>query len=145
MLGIVDVKKALEEAKLVELDLVEISPNADPPVCKILDFGKFKYEAKKRQHEAKKKQKITILKEIKFKPNIGPGDFDVKVKKIKECIADGDKVKITLWFKGREIMHNEIGMKLFAKIIETLRESIIVEVEPKLEGKQIIMLLAPKV
>lgn len=143
MVGVVDIKEALERANLAGLDLVEISPNAEPPVCKILDFGKFKYEAKKRQHEAKKKQKVVVLKEIKLKPNIGSGDFEVKVRKIKEFIADGDKVKISLWFKGREIVHNEIGMRLFTRIRENLGDLVQIEAEPKLEGKQIVMLVAP--
>jgi translation initiation factor IF-3 len=143
MIGVVGIKEALEQAEKAGLDLVEISPNAEPPVCKILDFGKFKYETKKRLHDAKKKQKATIIKEIKFKLNIGQGDFDVKLRKIKEFLNEGDKVKISLWFKGREIVHNEIGMRLFERIGAGLGELAKVEVEPKMEGKQIIMVVSP--
>lgn len=143
MVGIVAIKEALEQAEKAGLDLVEISPNAEPPVCKILDFGKFKYETKKRLHDAKKKQKATIIKEIKFKLNIGQGDFDVKLRKIKEFLTEGDKVKISLWFKGREIVHNEIGMKLFERISTGLGDLARIEVEPKMEGKQVIMVVSP--
>ncbi len=145
MIGIVGIKEALEQAEKAGLDLVEISPNAEPPVCKILDFGKFKYETKKRLHDAKKKQKATIIKEIKFKLNIGQGDFDVKLRRIKEFLNEGDKVKISLWFKGREIVHNEIGMRLFERISADLGDLAKVEVEPKMEGKQIIMVVSPPV
>lgn len=143
MIGVVDIREALAQAEKAGLDLVEISPNAEPPVCKILDFGKFKYEAKKRVHDAKKKQKVIVLKEIKFKPNIGQGDFDTKLRKIKEFLQEGDKVKISLWFKGREIVHNEIGMKLFERITESLGDLVKIESEPKMEGKQIIMVVSP--
>jgi translation initiation factor IF-3 len=143
MLGVVSIAEALEQAERAGLDLVEISPNSEPPVCKILDFGKFKYESKKRIQDAKKKQKITALKEMKFKLNIGQGDFDTKLRKIKEFIEDGDKVKISLWFKGREIVHNEIGMRLFDRIVENLGGLIKVESQPKMEGKQIIMVICP--
>lgn len=143
MVGIVAIHEALEQAVRASLDLVEISPNAEPPVCKILDFGRFKYESKKRSHDAKKKQKAVILKEMKFKPNIGQGDFDVKLRKIKEFLDQGDKVKVSLWFKGREIVHNEIGIKLFERIIAELAECAKVEFEPKMEGKQIIMVVSP--
>jgi len=143
MLGVVGIKEALEKAELAHLDLVEISPNAEPPVCKILDFGKFKYETKKRLQDAKKKQKIILVKEMKFKPNIGQGDFDVKLRKIKEFLQEGDKVKISLWFKGREIVHNEIGMKLFNRILAEVTDLAKIELSPRMEGKQIIMILNP--
>lgn len=143
MVGIVGIKEALERAEKAALDLVEISPNAEPPVCKILDFGKFKYEAKRRVHDAKKKQKVNVVKEMKFKLNIGQGDFSTKIRKIKEFLAEGDKVKVSLWFKGREIVHNEIGIQLFKRIIAQLEEVAKVESEPKLEGKQIIMVVSP--
>lgn len=143
MLGIVNIKEALERAEKAALDLVEVSPNVEPPVCKILDFGKFKYESKKRIHDSKKKQKIVILKEMKFKPNISQGDFDVKLRKIKDFIKEGDKVKISLWFKGREIIHNDIGMKLFDRISSELEGLVKVDSAPKMEGKQIIMLVSP--
>lgn len=143
MHGVVGIREALEMAEKAGLDLVEISPNAEPPVCKILDFGKFKYESKKRVHDAKKKQKITVIKEMKFKSNIGQGDFDTKLRKIREFLAEGDKVKISLWFKGREIVHNEIGMKIFNRLIQSLGDSIKIEAEPRMEGKQIIMVISP--
>lgn len=144
MLGVVGIREALDLAEKAGLDLVEISPNAEPPVCKILDFGKFKYETKKRLHDAKKKQKIVVLKEMKFKPNISQGDFDVKLRKIKDFLKEGDKVKISLWFKGREIVHNEIGMKLFERISAELHEIAKVDQAPKMEGKQIIMVVSPE-
>jgi len=145
MLGVVSIREAIEKAERAGLDLVEISPNAEPPVCKILDFGKYKYETKKRVQDAKKKQKVVILKEMKFKPNIGKGDFDVKIRKIKEFLEEGDKVKISLWFKGREIVHNEIGMRLFERIISSLGDAAKLEFEPKMEGKQIMMVVVPAI
>jgi translation initiation factor IF-3 len=143
MLGIVNIREALERAEKAALDLVEISPNAEPPVCKILDFGKFKYESKKRVHDSRKKQKVVVLKEMKFKPNISQGDFDVKLRKIKDFLKEGDKVKISLWFKGREIVHNDIGMKLFDRISLALEGLVKVDLAPRMEGKQIIMLVSP--
>lgn len=144
MLGIVNLREALDRAEKANLDLVEISPNAEPPVCKILDFGKYKYESKKRVHDSKKKQRITVLKEMKFKPNISQGDFEVKLRKIKDFLKDGDKVKISLWFKGREIIHNDIGMKLFERITVALEGLAKIDSAPKMEGKQIIMLVSPE-
>jgi translation initiation factor IF-3 len=143
MIGVVSLNEALHQARNSGLDLVEISPQAEPPVCKILDFGKFKYEAKKKAHEAKKKQKVVVLKEMKFRPNIGQGDFDVKMRNISKFLDEGDKVKVSLQFKGREIVHNEIAMNLFHRIIEAAGEKAKLEMEPKLEGKQIMMVLAP--
>ncbi len=143
MLGVVGIREALELAEKAGLDLVEISPAAEPPVCKILDFGKFKYEAKKRVNDAKKKQKTIVLKEMKFKLNIGQGDFDTKLRKIKEFLEEGDKVKVSLWFKGREIVHNEKGMEIFKRLIESLGETAKIESEPRLEGKQIMMVISP--
>ncbi|XVN43577.1 MAG: translation initiation factor IF-3 [Candidatus Rickettsia vulgarisii] len=144
MLGIVNIKDALLKAERAGLDLVEISPNAKPPVCKILDFGKYKYESKQRVHEAKKKQKVVVLKEMKFRLNIGQGDFDVKLRKIKDFLKEGDKVKISLWFKGREIIHNEIGMDLFKRITAELEGIAKIDSAPKMEGKQITMLISPE-
>jgi translation initiation factor IF-3 len=143
MYGIVNIREAIEQAEKAGLDLVEISPNAEPPVCKILDFGKFKYESKKRLHEARKKQKIVILKEMKFKPNISQGDFDVKIRKIKAFLDDGDKVKISLWFKGREIVHNELGKRLFERIEAELEGLVKIDQPAKMEGKQILMIVTP--
>lgn len=143
MIGVVSFSDALTRAKSVSLDLVEVSPQAKPPVCKILDFGKYKYDIKKKAQEAKKKQKVTALKEVKFRPNIGENDFMVKLRKIEKFIADDDRVKVSLWFRGREIVHNELGIKLFQRILEEMGDSIKVDVEPKTEGKQMMMMLAP--
>ena len=143
MLGVVSLSEALNLASNAGLDLVEISPQAEPPVCKILDFGKYKYEIKKKAHEAKKKQKVVVIKEMKFRPNIGSGDFDVKMKNIIKFLDEGDKVKVSLQFRGREIVHNDIALGLFRKIIEAAGEIAKVELEPKLEGKQMMMILVP--
>ena len=143
MCGVVTIQEALERAERAKLDLVAISPAAEPPVCKILDFGRFKYEAKKKIHDSRKKQKVTVVKEMKFKLNIGQGDFDTKLRKIKEFLSEGDKVKISLWFKGREIVHREIGMQLFDRIIASLGDIAKIESEPKAEGKQVIMMVGP--
>ncbi len=143
MLGVVGIREARMQAEKAGLDLVEISPNAAPPVCKILDFGKYKYEIKKRLHDAKKKQKVTVIKEMKFKLNIGQGDFEVKLRKIKDFLNESNKVKITLALKGREIVHKEVGMRLFDKISASLEETAKIELEPKMEGKQIIMIVSP--
>ncbi len=142
MIGVVSLQSAINKAVSVGLDLVEISPTAKPPVCKILDFSRYKYDSKKRQQEAKKKQKKIALKEMKFKVNIGQGDFDVKLTKIKKFLDNGDKVKVSLWFKGREIVHKDKGQVIFDKIISELGESVKMDMEPKMEGKQIIMVLS---
>lgn len=142
MLGVMSLREALSQAEAAGLDLVEISPTAEPPVCKILDFSRFKYDAKKKKQEAKKKQKKTALKEMKFKVNIGQGDFDVKLNKIKKFLEDGDKVKVSLWFKGREIVHKDKGQEVFDKIIEGLGELAKLDMEPRMEGKQIIMVIS---
>ncbi len=142
MMGVVSLADALRKAQSAGLDLVEISPNAKPPVCKILDFSRYKYDAKKRLQEAKKKQKKTALKEMKFKVNIGQGDFDVKVNKIKKFLENGDKVKVTLWFKGREIVHKDKGKEIFDRILENIGELAKLDVEPKMEGKQVMMVLS---
>ena len=142
MIGVVSIKDAMKQASDQGLDLVEISPNAEPPVCKILDFSRYKYDSKKKQQEAKKKQKKVSLKEMKFKVNIGQGDFDVKINKIRKFLDSGDKVKISLWFKGREIVHRDKGHELFRKVLESLGEVAKIDSEPKMEGKQIIMILS---
>lgn len=144
MLGIVTLRNALTLAEDRGLDLVEISPHAEPPVCKIMDYGKFKYEEKKKSLEAKKKQRVVELKEVKFRPNIGQHDYDVKLKSINRFIEEGDKVKITLKFKGRELAHQEIGMEVINRIKEDCKETIKVEFEPRMEGKQILMIISPK-
>jgi|TARA_B110000977_G_scaffold11046_1_gene14394 translation initiation factor IF-3 len=126
------------------LDLVEIQPNVEPPVCKILDYGKYKYEAQKRKNEAKKKQKIIEIKEIKLRPNIDINDFTIKMKQVKKFIDNGDKVKITLRFRGREMAHQDIGVTVLDRVKENTEESCKIEAMPKLEGRQMVMILAPK-
>ncbi len=145
MLGVMSIFDALKKAEALSLDLVEISPAAEPPVCKIMDFGKFKYESKKKMQESRKKQRVVVLKEVKFRPNIGQNDFEVKVRNIQKFLQDGDKVKVSLWFRGREIVHNEIGKLLFQRIIEAVGEGAKLELEPKMEGKQMMMIMVPKV
>jgi translation initiation factor IF-3 len=141
MLGVVDLHSAIGKAQSFGLDLVEISPNAEPPVCKIMDYGKYKYELKKKLNDAKKKQKIVEIKEIKLRPTIGEHDLQIKIKQIKKFIEEGEKVKITLRFKGREITHNEIGLNLVNKVIDELQDIAKAESPAKLEGKQILVML----
>ena len=141
MIGVVAIDDALKQARAKSLDLVEISPQAEPPVCKIMDFGKYKYDQKKRAQEAKSKQKAASLKEVKFRPNIGQNDFEVKLRQMRKFLEAGDKVKVTLRFKGREVVHNDVGMNLFARIQEELVDIAKTDIEPKLEGKQILMML----
>lgn len=143
MVGIVSTKEAIIKAKNAKLDLVEISPNVDPPVCKIMDFGKYKYELRKKQHEAKKKQKTITVKEIKLRPNIGQHDYMVKLKSVQKFLADGDKVKFTLRFRGREIANLDIKDNVITKFKEDIADIAKIELEPKLEGRQIIMVVAP--
>ena len=143
MIGVVAIDDALKQARAKSLDLVEISPQAEPPVCKIMDFGKYKYDQKKRAQEAKSKQKAASLKEVKFRPNIGQNDFEVKLRQMRKFLEAGDKVKVTLRFKGREVVHNDVGMNLFARIQEELVDIAKTDIEPKLEGKQILMMLIP--
>lgn len=143
MIGVVSLEDAFAQAEKAKLDLVEISPQSKPPVCKILDFGKYKYESKKRSQDAKKKQKTTSLKEMKFRPNIGQNDFDVKLKKIVKFLESGDKVKVSLWFRGREMAHTDVGRELFNRVIEAVGENGKLELEPKMEGKQMMMVFVP--
>ncbi|MDE1994764.1 MAG: translation initiation factor IF-3 [Rhizobiaceae bacterium] len=143
-MGIVPTDQALRMAEEAGLDLVEISPNAEPPVCKILDLGKLKYANQKKAAEARKKQKIVEVKEIKMRPNIDTHDYDVKMKAIERFFEEGDKVKVTLKFRGREMAHQELGMKLLQQVKEDMLEIAKVEAEPKLEGRQMMMVLAPK-
>lgn len=126
------------------MDLVEISPNAEPPVCKILDLGKLKYESQKKAAAARKKQKVIEIKEIKMRPNIDTHDYEVKMKAVRRFFDDGDKVKVTLRFRGREMAHQELGMELLNKVREETAEIAKVEAEPKLEGRQMMMVLAPR-
>jgi len=142
-LGVVKTDEALKMAEEKELDLVEISPQASPPVCKVLDYGKYKFDQKKRIKEAKKKQARVQLKEIKMRPKIDSHDYDYKKKHIEEFLAKGDKVKITLQFRGREMAHIDLGEAILAKLKEELKDSVTIEREPKLEGRQMIMIVAP--
>ena len=144
MLGLVKLNKALEMAEKVGLDLVEVSPHAKPPVCKILDYGKFKFEAQKKAAKARKKQKIIDIKEVKFRPNIDTNDFNIKIKNVIKFLTAGDKVKITLRYRGREMAHRELGIKILNNIKEETKQQAKVELEPKLEGRQAIMILAPE-
>ena len=143
-LGVIPINEALKIAENLSLDLVEIQPNVDPPVCKILDYGKFKYEAQKRKNEARKKQKIIDVKEIKLRPNIDNNDFIVKMKQVKKFIENGDKVKITLRFRGREMAHQTLGATVLDRVQDDTEELCKVETLPKLEGRQMVMILAPK-
>ena len=142
--GVVSIEDALGLASEAGLDLVEIAPNSEPPVCKILDYGRYKYQAQKRAAEARKKQKTFEVKEIKMRPNIDTHDYDVKMRSMKRFFDDGDKVKVTLRFRGREMAHQELGMDLLQKVKQETAEIAKVEAEPKLEGRQMIMVLAPR-
>ena len=143
-LGVIPIIEALKIAEKLNLDLVEIQPNVDPPVCKILDYGKYKYEAQKRKNEARKKQKIIEVKEIKLRPNIDNNDFIVKMKQVKKFIENGDKVKVTLRFRGREMAHHSLGATILDRVKDDTEELCKVEMIPKLEGRQMVMVLAPK-
>ncbi len=143
-LGVIDTPDAIRKAEDFGLDLVEVQPNADPPVCKILDYGKFKYEAQKRANEARKKQKIIEVKEIKLRPNIDEHDYQVKMRNVQKFLNAGDKVKVTLRFRGREMAHQELGANVLTRVREETDEFAKVEAMPKLEGRQMIMVLAPK-
>jgi len=140
--GVVSIREALQMAQESSTDLVEISPDAAPPVCKIMDYGKFMYTQKKQT--AQKKTKTQALKEIKFRPNIGENDFNVKLNRLKEFLSDGHKVKIRLWFKGREIVHRQLGEELVAKIIEKVSEFGELDNEPKFEGRNLTLVVLPK-
>jgi translation initiation factor IF-3 len=144
MVGIVGRNEALAMASNVGLDLVEVAPNADPPVCKILDFGKYKYEEQKKKNEARKKQKIIEVKEIKLRPSIDDHDYDVKVRSMVKFIEEGDKVKVTMRFRGRELAHQELGMDVLVRVKDDLDEIAKVEQMPRMEGRQMTMVMAPK-
>jgi len=144
MQGVMSAREALIRAYDVGLDLVEISPNAVPPVCKILDYGKYKYEQQKKANEARKKQKVVEIKEIKVRPNIDDHDYDVKMRQMKSFISEGDKVKVTLRFRGREMAHQDLGVKVLDRIRTEMAETTKVEQFPRLENRQMIMVLAPK-
>ncbi len=144
-LGIVSITEALRLSGEADVDLVEIAPTADPPVCRLMDYGKFKYQEQKKAAEAKSKQKIIEVKEVKFRPGTDDGDYNIKMRNLRRFIAeDGDKGKITLRFRGREITHQDIGMRMLERIRDELADVAIVEQFPKLEGRQMIMVLSPK-
>ena len=143
IIGIMSGREALKMAEEADTDLVEISPNATPPVCRLMDYGKFKYQEQKKAAEARAKQKIIQVKEIKLRPGTDENDYQVKMRNIKRFIEDGDKVKVTLRFRGREMAHQEIGMRQLERIREELAEMAQVESMPKLEGRQMLMMLAP--
>ena len=143
--SLVPTSEAIEAAKKLSLDLVQVSPSdANPVVCKILDYGKFKFEAQKKAAKARKKQKIIDIKEVKFRPNIDTNDFNIKIKNVIKFLTAGDKVKITLRYRGREMAHRELGIKILNNIKEATKQQAKVELEPKLEGRQAIMILAPE-
>jgi translation initiation factor IF-3 len=144
MIGVMTQREALLRAYDLGMDLLEISPNAVPPVCKITDYGKYKYEQQKRANEARKKQKIVELKEVKVRPNIDDHDYDVKMRQMKSFIGEGDKVKVTLRFRGREMAHQDLGLKVLERIRSELGDAIKVEQMPRLENRQMIMVVAPK-
>jgi len=142
-LGIVSLQQALAQAETADLDLVEIAPTANPPVCRMMDYGKFKYAESKKQHEAKLKQKQVQVKEVKFRPGTDDGDYNVKLRNLVRFLGDGDKAKITLRFRGREITHQELGLALLKRVEADLAEHAVVEQFPKMEGRQMVMVLAP--
>ncbi len=143
-LGIMQTKDALKLAEDRHLDLVEVAPKARPPVCKIMDFGKYRYEQQKRDKEARKKQKVVTVKEVKLRPNIEQHDFDVKLKNAQRFIEEGNKVKVTIMFRGRELSHPELGNEVLDKIAKALGDTVSVERAAKLEGKNMTMILSPK-
>jgi translation initiation factor IF-3 len=144
MQGVVPIREALARAADVGLDLVEISPNQSPPVCKLLDFGKFKYEQQKKKNEAKKKQKVMEIKEIKIRPNIDDHDYGVKMRAMKAFLEEGDKVKVTLRFRGREMAHMDLGAKVLDRVRSELEVMAKVEQMPRVEGRQMVMVMTPK-
>lgn len=144
MIGVMSARDALQRAFSVGLDLLEISPNAEPPVVKILDYGKFKYEQQKKKNEAKKRQKVIEIKEIKVRPNIDENDYQVKLRAMKSFIEEGDKVKVTLRFRGREMAHQDIGIKVLERIRGDMDQQTKVEQMPKMENRQMIMVLTPR-
>ena len=143
-LGIMSLRDALQLAAEQQLDLVEVAPNAKPPACRVMDFGKFRFEQQKRDKEAKKKQKVITLKEVKLRPNIEDHDYEVKKKNAQRFIADGDKVKVTIMFRGREMAHPELGAVICNRTAERLKDVATVERMPKAEGRNMIMILSPK-
>lgn len=143
MVGVVPIREALYRASEAGLDLVEISPNATPPVCKILDYGKFKYEAQKRANAARKKQRVIEVKEIKMRPGIDDNDYNIKMKKVRSFLDEGDKVKVTMRFRGREMSHQHLAMDILTKVRDEVADLAKVEQFPKMEGRQMVMVMAP--
>ena len=143
-IGIVATEEAMRQAEAAEIDLVEIAPTAKPPVCRLMDYGKFKYRESKKAHEAKLKQKQIQVKEVKFRPGTDEGDYKIKVRNLTRFLTEGDKTKVTLRFRGREMAHQELGMQLLKRVEADLKEVGLVEQWPKLEGRQMIMILGPK-
>lgn len=143
-LGIVPGREAVRIAFEKGLDLVEVAPNAKPPVCRIMDYGKFKYEESKREREARKKQKVVSIKEVKMRPNIEDHDFDVRARQTERFLQDGDKVKCTIMFRGREIVHADLGKAVLERLVERVRDLCVIERAPKVEGRNMIMILSPK-
>ena len=144
MVGVLSTREAIEMAEEASLDLIEISPNAVPPVAKISDYGKYKYEAQKKAHEARKHQKVIEVKEIKMRPNIDNHDYEVKMRAMKRFIEEGDKVKVTMRFRGREMAHGELGMAVLRRVQEQTADMAKIEAHPRMEGRQMLMVLAPK-
>lgn len=142
-LGIVPVEDALRMANDMNVDLVEIAAEAKPPVCRLMDYGKFKYQQQKKAAEAKARQTVIEIKEVKFRPATDVGDYNIKMRNIRRFLDDGNKVKVTLRFRGREITHKELGMDLLDRVREDLTDEIVIEQEPKMEGRQLVMLIAP--
>jgi len=142
--GIMQVEEALAMAAEDGLDLVEIAPNGEPPVCRIMDYGKYRFEQAKKNQAAKKKQKVTHVKEVKFRPGTDEADYQVKMRNVRRFIGEGDKVKITLRFRGREMAHQELGAAMLQRIRDSLEEEVVVEQWPKMEGRQMVMLVSPK-
>ena len=144
MVGVLSRDEALALAEEDGLDLVELKPTADPPVCRIMDYGKFKFEAQKKANAAKKKQKIVEIKELKFRPTTDDGDYNIKLRNLRRFLEEGDKVKVNIRFKGREMAHQELGMQMAARIEKDLADEVVIEQRPRLEGRQMIMMVAPK-
>ncbi len=143
-LGVFSSREALRIAQERGLDLVEVAPHARPPVCRIMDYGKYKYEQSKREREARKKQKVVTIKEVKMRPNIDEHDFQVRAKRAESFLKDGDKIKATIMFRGREVVHADLGRKVLERLVEAVKDLCVVERPPRLEGRNMIMILAPK-
>ena len=144
MVGVLSREEALQLAEEAGLDLVEIQPNADPPVCKVMDFGKFRFELQKKANEAKKKTKQVEIKEMKFRPVTDEGDYQIKLRNMRRFLEEGDKIKVNIRFRGREMSHQELGREMASRIEADLGEEIVIESRPRLEGRQMVMMIAPK-